>query len=114
MNLLGCGPFCLRDLNVWADLQGANIGRAGGFQQGVSTMCDYSLQTVISRPAKVGDKLITRDFGTGTRGFAAAEDARVAVCVLPGTELAFSKPVTKTIPPLLARRKRQNQGVSRA
>ena len=36
-------------------------------------MCDYSLQTVRSRPAKVGDKLTTRDFGTCTRGFAAAE-----------------------------------------
>ena len=54
-------------------------------------MCDYSLQHVRSRPAKVGDKLTTRDFGTGTRGFAAAEDAAVAVCVLPGTELAFSR-----------------------
>ena len=56
-------------------------------------MCDYSLHSVASRPAKVGDKLTTWDFGTGTRGFAAAEDARVAVCVLPGTELAFAKPV---------------------
>ena len=59
-------------------------------------MCDYSLESVRSRPAKVGDKLTTRDFGTSTRGFAAAEDARVAVCVLPGTELAFSGPVTLT------------------
>ena len=57
-------------------------------------MCDYSLQDVRSRPAKVGDKLTIRDFGTGTRGFAAAEDAAVAVCVLPGTELAFSRAVT--------------------
>ena len=59
-------------------------------------MCDYSLHSVSSRPAKVGDKLTTRDFGTGTRGFAAAEDRGVAVCVLPGTELAFSCPVTLT------------------
>ena len=36
-------------------------------------MCDYSLQKVKSRPAKVGDKLTTRDFGTVTRGFAAGE-----------------------------------------
>ena len=57
-------------------------------------MCDYSLQNVRSRPAKVGDKLTTRNFGTGTRGFAAAEDADVAICVLPGTELTFSSPVT--------------------
>jgi hypothetical protein len=53
-------------------------------------MCDYSLHNVKSRPAKVGDKLTTRSFGTGTRGFAASEDANVAVCVLPGTELSFS------------------------
>jgi hypothetical protein len=56
-------------------------------------MCDYSLHHVASRPARVADKLTTRAFGTGTRGFAASEDARVAVCVLPGTELAFANPV---------------------
>ena len=56
-------------------------------------MCDYSLQNVKSRPASVGDKLITRNFGTGTRGFAAPEDPTTAVCVLPGTELAFSKEI---------------------
>src|SRR5512141_502567 len=65
-------------------------------------MCDYSLQHVRSRPAKVGDKLTTRDFGTCTRGFAAAEDAGVAVCVRPGTELAFSSAVTVTYPRFLA------------
>ena len=53
-------------------------------------MCDFSLQSVRSRPAKVGDKLVTRDFGTGTRGFAAAGDLELAVCVMPGTELAFT------------------------
>jgi hypothetical protein len=58
-------------------------------------MCDYSLHNVTSRPAKVGDRLTTRDFGTGTRGFAASEDARIAVCVLPGTELAFTNPVER-------------------
>jgi hypothetical protein len=56
-------------------------------------MCDYSLHNVKSRPAKIGDKLTTRNFNTGTRGFAAQEDARTAVCVLPGTELAFGRPV---------------------
>ena len=59
-------------------------------------MCDYSLQNVKSRSAKVGDKLATRNFGTGTRGFAAPEDATTAVCVLPGTELAFSQEVACT------------------
>jgi hypothetical protein len=56
-------------------------------------MCDYSLHHVKSRPAKVGDKLRTVNFNTGTRGFAAPEDPTTAVCILPGTELAFSEEV---------------------
>src|SRR5215467_11025688 len=56
-------------------------------------MCDYSLHNVTSRSAKVSDKLITRDFGTGTRGFAGSEDKSVAVCVRPGTELSFVREV---------------------
>ncbi len=58
-------------------------------------MCDYSLQGVKSRPAKIGDRLTTHAFCTGTRGFAAPEDANVAVCVLPGTELSFDSEVTQ-------------------
>jgi len=57
-------------------------------------MCDYSLQHVKSRPARVGDKLTTHNFHTGTRGFAALEDSNTAVCVLPGTELAFAGAVS--------------------
>jgi hypothetical protein len=57
-------------------------------------MCDYSLHSIKSRPAKIGDKLTVRDFGTGTRGFAALENASVAVCVRPGTELSFADEVT--------------------
>jgi hypothetical protein len=56
-------------------------------------MCDYSLQSVRSRPAKIGDKLVTKDFGTGTSGFASVTDASTAVCVLAGTELAFASEV---------------------
>jgi hypothetical protein len=56
-------------------------------------MCDFSLHLVKSRPAKVGDKLRTVYFNTGTRGFAAPEDSTTAVCILPGTELAFSEEV---------------------
>jgi len=52
-------------------------------------MCDYSLADVASRPAKLADKLVTQDFGTGTRGFADHAAPDVAVCVLPGTEIAF-------------------------
>ena len=57
-------------------------------------MCDYSLQAVASRPAKVGETLITTTFrGTSTRGFASESDPAVAVCMLPGTELAFADDV---------------------
>src|ERR1700693_1566997 len=51
-------------------------------------MCDYSLDYVASRPARVGDKLVTTTFANSiTRGFAAMEEPTVAVCLLPGTEL---------------------------
>jgi hypothetical protein len=60
-------------------------------------MCDFSLQSVRSRPAQVGDKLVTRDFGTGTRGFAALDDSQMAVCLMPGTELAFTREIA-TLP----------------
>ena len=57
-------------------------------------MCDYSLDLVASRPAKVGDKLVTTNFPhTVTRGFASLDDRNVAVCLLPGTELAFEDEV---------------------
>jgi hypothetical protein len=56
-------------------------------------MCDYSLHSVKSRPAKVGDKLVTHNFNTGTLGFATPEDCTTAVCVLPGAELVFSEEV---------------------
>jgi hypothetical protein len=53
-------------------------------------MCDYSLNNVASRAANVGDKLVVTDFAkTITSGFAAVGEPDVAVCLLPGTELAF-------------------------
>jgi hypothetical protein len=71
------------------------IAIVGGFpREEFLQMCDYSLHSVRTRQTKVGEKLATHDFGTGTRGFAAPEDSSVAVCLLPGTELAFDKPVT--------------------
>jgi hypothetical protein len=55
-------------------------------------MCDYSLGSVASRPAKVGDKLVTSAFANSfTRGFAAVGEADIAVCLKPGTEIAFEK-----------------------
>ena len=53
-------------------------------------MCDYSLQHVASRPAKIEDKLLVTKFNNSiTRGFAAVGEPHVAVCLLPGTEIAF-------------------------
>jgi hypothetical protein len=57
-------------------------------------MCDYSLHQVASRPAKVGDVLVTTRFDDSiTRGFSAIGEPGVAVCLLPGTEIAFEKDV---------------------
>jgi hypothetical protein len=57
-------------------------------------MCDYSPDLVASRPAKVGDELVTTKFQNSmTRGFAAMEEPSVAVCLLPGTEVAFEEQV---------------------
>jgi hypothetical protein len=57
-------------------------------------MCDYSLHLVASRPAKVGDKLVTTAFNNSpSRGFASAGEPKVAVCLLPGTEVAFEREV---------------------
>jgi hypothetical protein len=57
-------------------------------------MCDYSLDLVASRPAKVGEKLVSTRFPSSTtRGFASVEERNVAVCLLPGTELAFEEEV---------------------
>ena len=59
-------------------------------------MCDYSLHAVASRPAKVGDKLITTKYSdTPTRGFSPIGEPRVAVCLLPGTEVAFEGQVER-------------------
>ena len=58
-------------------------------------MCDFSLHAVRSRPAKVGDKLTTRMFISGTTGFCAPEDNGMAVCLLPGTELSFADEVRR-------------------
>jgi hypothetical protein len=54
-------------------------------------MCDYSLHAVDTRPAKAGETLVTTTFrGTSTKGFASVDEPEVAVCLLPGTELAFA------------------------
>lgn len=57
-------------------------------------MCDYSLHHVASRSAKVGDRLVTSAFDSSTtHGFCAVGEPDVAVCLRPGTELAFETDV---------------------
>src|ERR1700758_4916239 len=58
--------------------------------KGVPSMCDYSLHHVATRPAKVEDKLVVTKFNNSiTRGFSGIGEPHVAVCLLPGTEIAF-------------------------
>lgn len=57
-------------------------------------MCDYSLHGVANRPAKIGDKLVSTNFiNSFTRGFTEVGEPKVAVCLMPGTELAFEHDV---------------------
>jgi hypothetical protein len=57
-------------------------------------MCDYSLENLMTRPAKAGDKLKVTTFpASTTRGFSAVGEPEVAVCLCPGTEVAFDRPV---------------------
>ena len=57
-------------------------------------MCDFSLHNVKSRPAKVGDRLTNPRLSHRAPGDCASEDASMAVCLLPGTELSFAGEVT--------------------
>jgi len=60
-------------------------------------MCDYSLHAVASRPAQVAETLVSSKFqATTTRGFASPNDPQVAVCLRPGTEIAFETNVQAT------------------
>src|SRR5262245_10074288 len=75
----------------------AYIGNSDSFAERLERALarSYSLHSVKTRPAKVGDTLTTRRFETGTRGFCAQEDARIAVCLLPDTELSFTEEVRR-------------------
>ena len=56
-------------------------------------MCDYSLHAVATRPAEVAETFVSTKFSTGTRGFASPDNPKVAVCLRPGTEIAFENDV---------------------
>src|SRR5260221_2835278 len=51
--------------------------------------CAYSLHAVATRPAEVAETLVSTKFASGTRGFASPDNPQVAVCLRPGTEIAF-------------------------
>ena len=74
-------------------------------------MCDYSLHAIKTRDAKVGDKLITHQFAGGTTGMCDPSEPEVAVCLRPGTELAFDVPLYKRQTMLF--RKRYDAGVAK-
>jgi len=60
------------------------------------SMCDYSLHCVASRPAVSAETLMVTNFhGTSTRGFASPAQPAVAVCLRPGTEIAFEQEACK-------------------
>jgi hypothetical protein len=84
-------------------------------------MCDYSLERLASRPAKVGDHLITTKFRHSlTGGFCAVSEPDVAFCLQPGTELAFDREIesgarlwpwrARTLGVKVARFRRVNEG----
>jgi hypothetical protein len=55
-------------------------------------MCDYSLHAVAFRPAEASEVLVSSKFpGTHTRGFTSPAEPTVAVCLRPGTEIAFEQ-----------------------
>src|SRR6266446_5012019 len=77
-------------------------------------MCDYSLENVASRAARVGEKLVSTQFVNSlTRGFAATGEPNVAVCLLPGTEIAFDQDVECDHPLGLYDRRKIGERVAR-
>ena len=55
-------------------------------------MCDYSLHNVASRPARVGDKLVSTSFVcSSTKGFAADGEPNVAFAYYQALSLPSKK-----------------------
>jgi hypothetical protein len=73
-------------------------------------MCDYSLLHLESRPAKVADELtcgsIMSDAGyiSSTKGLFDKANPTVAVCLIPGTEVAFERAPVKFLGIKIARK----------
>lgn len=54
-------------------------------------MCDYSLETYRSRPAREGERYTLHRFPSGTKGFVSPGDCNTAVCLAPDTRLRLSE-----------------------
>jgi hypothetical protein len=77
-------------------------------------MCDYSLENVASRAARVGERLVSTQFVNSlTRGFAAIGEPDIAVCLLPGTELVFDQDVECDHPLGLYEKRKLRENVAR-
>src|SRR5689334_12481576 len=77
-----------------------------GAQRGNPSMCDYSLRHLASRPAKVGEGLVTTRFKHSvTGGFCSIGQPNVAVCLMPGTEVAFEREIERRAPFWMRRKK---------
>jgi hypothetical protein len=77
-------------------------------------MCDYSLESVASRAAQVGERLVSTQFVNSlTRGFAAIGEPNVAVCLMPGTELVFDQDVECDHPLGLYEKRKLRENVAR-
>jgi hypothetical protein len=77
-------------------------------------MCDYSLESVASRAAQVGERLVSTQFVNSlTRGFASIGEPNVAVCLLPGTELVFDQDVECDHPLGLYEKRKLRENVAR-
>lgn len=110
--------MCLR---LWNGIRESGLARQ---DEGLSAedilVCDYSLHQAMHRPAKVGDRLVSTRFHKWTGGFTAEGEPGLAICVLPGTELAFSTEVrcqgrllptwTRTVPHRVAIFRNVNEG----
>src|SRR6516165_320957 len=85
---------CPPEAGKWCPQRFGKAGSFGVFITRRPPMCDYSLDFVASRPAKIDDRLVITKFRHSiTRGFAAVGQPNVAVCLLPGTEIAFDENV---------------------
>src|SRR5258708_3530590 len=107
-------PTKVRHQALVGSSQKDNQARLFTKRRGAPSMCDYSLHHVATRPAKIEDRLVTTKFhNTITRGFAAVSDRRVAVCLSPGTELAFDQDVEREAALAILPTKKIGQRVAR-